>query len=88
MNTCWPSTAVTPAAARAASTGISATSTPSGSPSRPCSRSTATILAATSSAIPASGWKAPRRVEMPARAPVRAAPSGEAGPSVWSSHGL
>ena len=39
-----------------------------GSPARPCSRSTVATLRATSSAMPASGWKAPRSVEMPARA--------------------
>ena len=35
---------------------------------RPCSASSTAILRATSSAMPASGWKAPRSVEMPARA--------------------
>ena len=66
-----------PSALSAIRIGISTRSTPSGSFSRPCSRSTVATLRATSSAMPASGWKAPRRVEMPARAR-----------SVPSSHGL
>ena len=77
-----------PSARSAASTGISATSTPTGASATPCSRSTVATLRATSSAIPACGWNAPRSVEMPARAPVCLAPSGVAGPGVWSSHGL
>ena len=82
MNTCWPSVTMIPAAASAASTGISATSMPSGASAKPRSRSTAATSPATFSAIWAAGWKAPRKVEMPARAPVRAAPSGVAVPPV------
>ncbi len=67
--TCWPSTTSTPACCRANRIGSSMTSTPSGSSSSPNSSSSRLIFRATSSAIPASGLKAPRRVEMPARAP-------------------
>ncbi len=81
-NTCCPSTVSIPSRRSAASTGISATSMPSGASATPCSRSSAATCRATSSAIPACGWNAPRSVEIPARAPVRAAPSGVAGPGV------
>ena len=60
-------------------------STPSGSFSRPCSRSTVATLRATSSAMPASGWKAPRSVEMPARA--RSVPSSQGLNSWWCLRG-
>ncbi len=66
--TCWPSTTSRPAASMAASTGSSATSIPTGSPARPWASSSRLILAATPSAMPAAGLKAPRRVEIPARA--------------------
>ena len=89
MNTCWPSTTVIPAAASAASTGISATSMPSGSPGQAVLAQHLRDLGRdVLGDARASGWKAPRSVEIPARAPVRAAPSGVAGPSVWSSQGL
>ena len=54
---------------------------PSGSPARSCSRSTVATLRATSWATPASGWKAPRSVEMPARA--RWSPSSQGLNSWW-----
>ena len=47
----------------------------------PCSRRTVATLRATSSAVPASGWKAPRRVEIPARA--RFSPSSQGLNSWW-----
>src|SRR5207248_943083 len=65
---CCPSTTVSPADWSANSTGSSIRSTPIGSFSRPWLDSSSWILRATSSAIPASGWNAPRSVEMPARA--------------------
>src|SRR5215469_2930357 len=77
-----------PSARSASSTGISTTSMPIGSPAIPCSRSTSATFLATSAAMPAAGLNAPRSVEMPARAPVRAAPSAVGSPGVWSSHGL
>ena len=83
--TCWPSTTSMPSALSAARIGISTRSTPSGSFSRPCSRSTVATLRATSSAMPASGWNAPRRVEMPARA--RSVPSSQGLNSWWCLRG-
>ena len=56
-------------------------STPTGSRSRPYARNSSATFRATSVAIPASGWKAPRSVEMPARA--RFSPSSHGLYSWW-----
>jgi hypothetical protein len=64
---CWPSTTCTPSAWSAKRTAGSSASTPTGSPSRPRSSSSARIFRATLSARPERGDIAPRSVEMPAR---------------------
>ena len=80
-NSCCPSTTSMPARCSASSTGISAMSMPTGAPSRPRSASSLAILRASSSAMPASGWNAPRSTEMPARA--RFGPSSQGLYSWW-----
>ena len=79
-----------PSRCSATRTGISTMSTPIGSPVKPVLAQLRRDLAATSSAIPASGWKAPRRVEIPARAPEwpLAASGAVVGLRSSSSHGL
>src|SRR5690606_17114252 len=92
---CCPSTTWMPCAWSAKRIGSSTMSTPSGSFASPNFSSSRLTLRATSSAIPASGGKAPRSVEMPARAPDsvrgRVAPwcgaCGWASASMWVSCG-
>ena len=64
---CWPSTTLIAQACRAKTIGISAMSTPSGSPATPSSRMMSLTVRATSSESPASGATDPRNPVMPAR---------------------
>ena len=72
-NTCWPSTTSMPSACSAHRTGISMTSTPSGSPAGRARAAPRRSCGPPPRRSPASGWNAPRSVEMPP-APVLAAP--------------
>jgi len=64
---CCASTTLMPQFCRAKTIGISAMSTPSGSPATPCSRISSFTVLATSSESPASGATEPRKPVIPAR---------------------